>query len=103
QANQPLDLYPIPDSAELKTPKIAPHGNLALDQFFGGSGSLYRLSLTPDELKSLSSQDVAQLLQQEIQFIQPEIIKSTSPSAVNSSAAPQYISLISLLGVEKAN
>ena len=78
----------------------APRRSVGLEQFFGGQGSLYRLSLKPEDLKNLSSEEAAKVLQRDVHLVEPEAITSGS-APISGEVAPHHVSLMSLLGVEK--
>ena len=100
-ASNPLTFHSVPTYTGFKGATVRnPRRSVALEQYFGGPGSLYRLSLKPGELKNVSSEEAAKILQSDIHLIQPQAL-DLGVSAVGYEATPQHISLISLLGVEK--
>ena len=94
---QSVNVYNIP--VRLESAKIAPHRNIVIGQIAAAPISSQRLSLRAEGMKEVSPMDIAQMITEDMAFIQTQ--GATPRSGINQYEKPsQGISLRSLLAIE---
>ena len=93
---KPVQLYQLP--IQLKTAKLAYTKKIRPAQTIMAPQGLYQLSFTPAELRSISTDQIVQILQRDLHLIQPELAQSSA--AGGYKIGPHSVSLRSILAAE---